>query len=83
MKGRPANQCRKLFAPHVRWWAQAFFSSVSSGMMALTGMLFAIAFVIVQFSALGPADRFRTTVAAGTHYPPYAQTGVATKGGMY
>jgi len=76
MKGRPANQSRKLFAPHVRWWALAFVSSVSSGMMALTGMLFAIAFV--QFSALAPADRFRTTVAAGTHYPPYAQTGVAT-----
>jgi uncharacterized membrane protein len=32
--------------------ALAFFSSVSSGMMALTGIVFAIAFVLVQFSAL-------------------------------
>jgi uncharacterized membrane protein len=31
--------------------ALAFFSSVSSGMMALTGIVFAIAFVMVQFSA--------------------------------
>ena len=30
--------------------AVAFFSSVSSGMMALTGIVFAIAFVLVQFS---------------------------------
>ncbi|HEY7580516.1 MAG TPA: DUF2254 family protein [Acetobacteraceae bacterium] len=32
--------------------ALAFFSAVSSGMMALTGIVFAIAFVAVQFSAL-------------------------------
>ena len=31
--------------------ALAFFSTVSSGMMALTGIVFAIAFVLVQFNA--------------------------------
>ena len=37
--------------------ALAFFSSVSSGMMALTGIVFAIAFVIVQFSATAYSPR--------------------------
>ena len=37
--------------------ALAFFSSVSSGMMALTGMVFAIAFVVVQFSAIAYSPR--------------------------
>jgi uncharacterized membrane protein len=37
--------------------ALAFFSSVSSGMMALTGIVFAIAFVMVQFSALAYSPR--------------------------
>jgi uncharacterized membrane protein len=37
--------------------ALAFFSSVSSGMMALTGIVFAIAFVIVQFSAVAYSPR--------------------------
>jgi len=37
--------------------AQAFFSAVSSGMMALTGVVFAIAFVVVQFSALAYSPR--------------------------
>ena len=37
--------------------ALAFFSSVSSGMMALTGIVFAIAFVIVQFSASAYSPR--------------------------
>jgi uncharacterized membrane protein len=37
--------------------ALAFFSSVSSGMMALTGIVFAIAFVAVQFSALAYSPR--------------------------
>ena len=37
--------------------ALAFFSSVSSGMMALTGIVFAIAFVVVQFSALAYSPR--------------------------
>src|SRR6516225_3598631 len=37
--------------------AVAFFSSVSSGMMALTGIVFAIAFVLVQFSALAYSPR--------------------------
>lgn len=35
----------------------AFFSAVSSGMMALTGIVFAIAFVVVQFSALAYSPR--------------------------
>ncbi len=35
----------------------AFFSAVSSGMMALTGIVFAIAFVMVQFSALAYSPR--------------------------
>jgi uncharacterized membrane protein len=37
--------------------AMAFFSSVSSGMMALTGIVFAIAFVTVQFSAMAYSPR--------------------------
>lgn len=37
--------------------AIAFFSSVSSGMMALTGIVFAIAFVMVQFSAVAYSPR--------------------------
>jgi uncharacterized membrane protein len=37
--------------------ALAFFSAVSSGMMALTGIVFAIAFVAVQFSALAYSPR--------------------------
>lgn len=37
--------------------ALAFFSSVSSGMMALTGIVFAIAFVMVQFSAVAYSPR--------------------------
>jgi uncharacterized membrane protein len=37
--------------------ALAFFSAVSSGMMALTGIVFAIAFVIVQFSAVAYSPR--------------------------
>ena len=37
--------------------AMAFFSAVSSGMLALTGIVFAIAFVMVQFSALAYSPR--------------------------
>jgi uncharacterized membrane protein len=37
--------------------ALAFFSSVSSGMMSLTGIVFAIAFVLVQFSTLAYSPR--------------------------
>jgi uncharacterized membrane protein len=37
--------------------ALAFFSSVGSGMMALTGIVFAIAFVLVQFNALAYSPR--------------------------
>ena len=37
--------------------AIALFSAISSGMMALTGIVFAIAFVMVQFSALAYSPR--------------------------
>ena len=37
--------------------AMALFSAISSGMMALTGIVFAIAFVMVQFSALAYSPR--------------------------
>lgn len=37
--------------------AQAFLSAVASGMMALTGIVFAIAFVTVQFSAIAYSPR--------------------------
>lgn len=37
--------------------ALAFFSAVGSGMMALTGIVFAIAFVVVQFSSLAYSPR--------------------------
>jgi uncharacterized membrane protein len=37
--------------------AQAFLSAVASGTMALTGMVFAIAFVMVQFSAIAYSPR--------------------------
>ena len=37
--------------------AQAFLSAVASGMMALTGIVFSIAFVVVQFSAIAYSPR--------------------------
>jgi uncharacterized membrane protein len=37
--------------------AQAFLSAVASGMMALTGIVFAVAFVMVQFSAIAYSPR--------------------------
>jgi uncharacterized membrane protein len=37
--------------------AQAFMSSVASGMMALTGIVFSVAFVMVQFSAIAYSPR--------------------------
>ena len=37
--------------------AQAFLSAVASGMIALTGIVFAIAFVLVQFSAIAFSPR--------------------------
>jgi uncharacterized membrane protein len=42
-----------LSAPSV----QAFLSAVASGMMALTGIVFSIAFVVVQFSAIAYSPR--------------------------
>ncbi|MGH7070770.1 MAG: DUF2254 domain-containing protein [Acetobacteraceae bacterium] len=43
--------------------ALAFFSSVSSGMMALTGIVFAIAFVMVQFIAVAYSPRIAVRFA--------------------
>src|SRR5580698_9384028 len=37
--------------------AQALLSAASSGMMALTGIVFAMAFVMVQFSAIAYSPR--------------------------
>src|SRR5262245_57486363 len=37
--------------------AQAYLSAVASGMMALTGVVFAMAFVMVQFSAIAYSPR--------------------------
>jgi uncharacterized membrane protein len=36
---------------------QAYLSAVASGMMALTGIVFSIAFVVVQFSAIAYSPR--------------------------
>ena len=44
--------------------ALAFFSAVSSGMMALTGMVFAIAFVLLQFSTVAYSPRLVVMVAS-------------------
>ncbi len=43
--------------------ALAFFSAVSSGMLALTGIVFAIAFVLVQFSAVAYSPRLAVEFA--------------------
>src|SRR5215472_14941818 len=37
--------------------AQAYLSAIASGMMALTGIVFSIAFVMVQFSAIAYSPR--------------------------
>ncbi len=44
--------------------ALAFFSSVSAGMMALSGIVFAIAFVMVQFSAAAYSPRLVVVLAS-------------------
>jgi uncharacterized membrane protein len=46
--------------------ALALFSAVSSGMMALTGIVFAIAFVVVQFSAVAYSPRLVTLFAGNS-----------------
>jgi uncharacterized membrane protein len=46
--------------------ALAYFSAVSSGMMALTGIVFAIAFVVVQFSALAYSPRLAVMFAGSS-----------------
>jgi uncharacterized membrane protein len=38
-------------------WAQAFFSAVASGMIALTGIVFSVGLVMVQFSAVAYSPR--------------------------
>lgn len=44
--------------------ALAFFSTIGAGMMALTGIVFAIAFVVVQFGSLAYSPRL-VTIQAG------------------
>ncbi|HVM99096.1 MAG TPA: DUF2254 domain-containing protein [Caulobacteraceae bacterium] len=44
--------------------ALAFFSAVASGMMSFTGIVFAIAFLVVQFSATAYSPRLVVTFAA-------------------
>lgn len=45
--------------------ALAFFSAIASGMMALTGIVFAIAFVVVQFSSLAYSPQLVIMYAGG------------------
>ena len=49
--------------------ALAFFSSVGSGMMSLTGIVFAIAFVMVQFSAVAYSPRLVIMFASNPTVP--------------
>src|SRR5207302_6897548 len=42
---------------------QAFLSGAASGMMALTGIVFAIAFIMVQFSAIAYSPRLALWIA--------------------
>jgi len=44
----------------------AFYSAVASGMMALTGVVFAVAFVLVQFSAVAYSPRLVGIVSGST-----------------
>src|ERR1700712_1615769 len=44
--------------------ALAFFSAVSAGMMALTGIVFAVAFVVVQFSAMAYSPRLSVVMGS-------------------
>ena len=53
--------------------AQALLSAAASGMMALTGIVFAMAFVMVQFSAIAYSPRLwcfgsRATGRCSTHW---------------
>lgn len=54
--------------------AQAFFSAVGSGMMALTGIVFAIAFVMVQFSSAAYSPR--VAVVLGGDPVPFHTLGI-------
>jgi uncharacterized membrane protein len=45
-------RCRRIGAS-----AQAVLAAIASGMMALTGLVFALAFVMVQFSAIAYSPR--------------------------
>src|SRR5215470_19357881 len=45
------------YAPFSVASTQAFLSTVASGMMALTGIVFSVAFVMVQFSAIAYSPR--------------------------
>src|SRR5262249_41450980 len=45
--------------------AQAFLSAAASGMMAITGIVFSVAFVVVQFSAVAYSPRLVLWLARG------------------
>ncbi len=47
----------RLLAPVSASVALAFYSSITSGMIALTGIVFSLAFVMVQFSAVAYSPR--------------------------
>ena len=49
--------------------AMAIFSSISSGMIALTGIVFSLAFVMVQFSATAYSPRLVLWVARDWERP--------------
>lgn len=54
--------------------AQGFFGAVASGMMALTGIVFAIAFVMVQFSSVAYSPRLATLL--GNDPVPFHTLGI-------
>ena len=53
--------------------AQAYLSAVASGMMALTGIVFAMAFVMVQFSAIAYSPRLVLWLARDPDSLPLAR----------
>ena len=53
--------------------AQAYISAATSGTMALTGIVFAMAFVMVQFSAIAYSLRLVMWVCARSHAVPFAR----------
>jgi uncharacterized membrane protein len=54
----------ELFSPLNASAAIAMYSSIASGMMALTGIVFSLMFLIVQFSALSFSPRLTVWIAS-------------------